>query len=114
MIVFTEGFTKFDSWRKFASYCGIAPFPKTSGSSIRGRTKVSHLANKKLKSLLSLCAKSSIQYNEERKLYYQKRIDLGKNKMSTINIIRNKILARIFAVINRKSPYVDLMKYAAN
>jgi len=113
MIVFTEGFRKFDSWRKFASYCGIAPFPNTSGSSIRGRTKVSHLANKKLKSLLDLCAKSSIQYNEEMKLYYQKRIALGKNKMSTINIIRNKILARIFAVINRKSPYVDLMKYAA-
>ena len=113
MIVFTEGFRKFDCWRKFASYCGIAPFPNTSGSSIRGRTKVSHLANKKLKSLLDLCAKSSIQYNEEMKLYYQKRIALGKNKMSTINIIRNKILARIFAVINRKSPYVDLMKYAA-
>lgn len=113
MIVFTEGFTKFESWRKFASYCGIAPFPNTSGSSIRGRTKVSHLANKKLKSLLDLCAKSSIQYNQEMKLYYEKRIALGKNKMSTINIVRNKILARIFAVINRKSPYVDLMKYAA-
>lgn len=114
MIVFTEGFKKFDSWRKFASYCSIAPFPNTYGSSIRGRTKVSHLANKKLKSLLDLCAKSSFQYNEEMKLYYQKRINLGKNKMSTINIIRIKILARIFAVMNRKSPYVDLMKYAAN
>ncbi|SHJ85115.1 Transposase [Arenibacter nanhaiticus] len=113
MIVFTEGFKKFDCWRKFASYCGIAPFPNTSGSSVRGKTKVSHLANKKLKSLLDLCAKSSIQYNEEMKLYYKKRIELGKNKMSTINIIRNKILARIFAVINRKSPYVNLMKYAA-
>ncbi|TLP70121.1 IS110 family transposase [Maribacter sp. ACAM166] len=113
MIVFTEGFEKFDCWRKFASYCGVAPFPNTSGSSIRGRTKVSHLANKKLKSLLDLCAKSSIQYNEEMKLYYEKRIALGKNKMSTINIVRNKILARIFAVIKRKSPYVDLMKFAA-
>lgn len=113
IIVFTEGFKKFDSWRKFASYCGIAPFPNSSGSSIRGRTKVSHLANKKLKSLLDLCAKSSIQYNEEMKAYYLKRIALGKNKMSTINIIRNKILARIFAVISRKSPYVNLMKYAA-
>lgn len=112
MIVFTDSFKKFDSWRKFASYCGIAPFQNTSGSSIRGRTKVSPLANKKLKSLLDLCAKSSIQYNEEMKLYYQKRIAAGKNKMSTINIIRNKILSRIFAVITRKSPYVDLMKYA--
>ena len=45
--------------------------------------------------------------------YYKTRIDQGKEKMSTINIIRNKLLARIFAVINRKSPYVDFMKYVA-
>lgn len=113
MIVFTEGFKKFDCWRKFASYCGTAPFPNSSGSSIRGRTKISNLANKKIKSLLDLCAKSSIQFNEEMKAYYNKRIAQGKNKMSTINVIRNKILARIFAVINRQSPYVNLMKYAA-
>ncbi|HCO83561.1 MAG TPA: IS110 family transposase, partial [Arenibacter sp.] len=45
MIVHTVGFTAFKSWRKFASYCGIAPFPNRSGTSIRGRTKVSQLAN---------------------------------------------------------------------
>lgn len=113
MIVATEGFKKFDNWRKFASYCGTAPFPNTSGSSIRGRTKVSSLANKKIKSLLDLCAKSSIQFNEEMKSYYIARVSKQKNKMSTINIIRNKILARIFAVVKRETPYVDLMKYAA-
>jgi|TARA_R110000850_G_C9904684_1_gene460105 transposase len=113
MIVFTEGFKKFKNWRKFASYCGTAPFPNSSGSSLRGRTKVSNLANKKMKSLLDLCAKSSIQYNEEMRSYYSIRTAQGKNKMSTINIIRNKLLSRIFAVVNRQSPYVDLMKYAA-
>src|SRR5690554_5555615 len=62
MIAYTANFTKFKNWRKFASYCGIAPFPNSSGTSIRGRTKVSNLANKKIKSLLDLCAKSSIQH----------------------------------------------------
>ncbi len=33
--------------------------------------------------------------------------------MSTINIIRNKLLSRVFAVVNRETPYVDFMKYAA-
>lgn len=47
------------------------------------------------------------------KLYYEKRIAQGKNKMSTINIIRNKLLSRMFAVVNRNKPYVDTMKYAA-
>ena len=113
LIAFTNGFTKFKNWRKFASYSGIAPFPYQSGTSINGKTKVSHLANKRVKSLLDLCAKSAIQYNSEMKQYYNKRIDEGKNKMSTINIIRNKLLARIFAVVERKTPYVDFLKYAA-
>ena len=113
LIAYTNGFTKFKNYRKFASYCGIAPFPNSSGTSIRGKTKVSNLANKKIKTLLDLCAKSAIQHSPEMKIYYAKRINLGQNKMSTINIIRNKLLARIFAVIKRKSPYVDILKYAA-
>lgn len=113
LIAYTNAFTKFNNARKFASFCGIAPFPNSSGTSITGRTKVSHLANKKIKSLLDLCAKSAIQSNLEMKNYYQKRIKQGKNKMSTINIIRNKILSRVFAVVKRQTPYVDFMKFAA-
>ncbi len=113
MIVFTDNFTKFQNWRKFASYSGIAPFPYQSGSSIKGRTKVSHLANKKLKAIINMCAISAIQHNPEMKQYDQKRVLEGKNKMSTINIIRNKLIARVFAVVKRQTPYVDTMKFAA-
>ncbi|WP_299673068.1 IS110 family transposase, partial [uncultured Polaribacter sp.] len=91
MIAYTDGFTKFETWRKFASYCGIAPFANVSGTSIRGKTKVSNLANKKIKSLFDLCAKTAIQHSPEMKAYYHRRLDEGKNKMSTINIIRNKL-----------------------
>lgn len=113
LIAYTEGFTKFKNSRKFASYCGIAPFPNSSGTSIRGKTKVSQLANKRIKSLLDLCAKTAIQHNEEMKIYYNRRINDKRNKMSTINIIRNKLLARAFAVAKRRTPYVDTLKYAA-
>jgi len=112
MIVYTDGFTKFKNWRQFASYCGTAPFPYSSGTSIKGRDKVSHLANKKLKSLLDNCAKVALIYNAEMKLYYEKRVSEGKNTKSTRNIIRNKLLARIFAVVNRGTPYVETMKFA--
>ncbi|SHG78397.1 Transposase, partial [Salegentibacter echinorum] len=106
MIAYTQGFTKFKSWRKFASYCGIAPFPNSSGKSIMGKTKVSHLANKKIKSLFDMCAKTALQHNPEIKQYYNRRIEeQNKEKMSTINVIRNKLLARIFAVVKRGTPY---------
>lgn len=113
MIVFTANFSKFGNSRKFASYCGIAPFPHQSGTSIRGKTKVNHLANKQLKSLLDMCAMNAIRNNPEMKNYYERKVEEGKNKLSTINVIRNKLLARIFAVVNRKTPYINIMKYAA-
>ena len=113
ILVYTDCFSKFENWRKFASYCGIAPFPYQSGTSVKGRTKVSHLANKKIKSIINMCAISSIQHNPEMKAYYQKRVAEGKNKMSVINIIRNKLIARVFAVVKRQTPYVDTMKFVA-
>ncbi len=33
--------------------------------------------------------------------------------MSTINIIRNKLIARMFAVVERGTPYVDTFKFAS-
>jgi len=113
MIAVTHAFTKFPNARKFACYAGIAPFPYQSGTSIRGKTKVSDLANKKIKSLLGNVTGSAIQHNTQLRLYYQRRLAQGKNKRSTQNIIRNKIVALIFAVVERGTPYVKTMKYAA-
>lgn len=113
MLIATENFKKFDTWRKFASYCGVAPFAYQSGTSVKGRTKVSQLANKKIKALVHMCAITAIQHNPEMKQYYERRIAAGKSKMSTINIIRNKLIARIFSVIKRQTPYVNMMKFAA-
>jgi len=112
-IVSTNAFIRFKDHRKFASYCGIAPFKHQSGTSIKGKTRVCHLANKKMKNILNMTAMAAINHNRELKTYYDNRIKKGKNKMSTINIIRNKIVARVFAVIKRNSPYVDLNNFAA-
>ena len=106
-LIKTRGFTRFASARKFACFCGTAPFEHTSGTSIRGKTKVSHLADKQMKTLLDLSAKSAIQHDKELREYYLRRIADGKSKMSTINIVRNKILFRMFAVIKRQTPYSE-------
>ena len=48
-LVLTENFTRFDDPRKFACYAGIAPFEFSSGTSVKGRTKVHPFANKQMK-----------------------------------------------------------------
>jgi hypothetical protein len=35
------------------------------------------------------------------RLYYEKRVQEGKNKMLVINIIRNKVISRVFAAVKR-------------
>lgn len=113
MLAYTDNFSKFKSWRLFASYIGTAPFEHESGSSIRKGKRVSSIANKELKSLLSLAAASSLQYNAEMRLYYQKRLKEGKPKMLIQNIIKNKLVSRVFAAVKRGTPYVDTLKHAA-
>ena len=113
LLVVTNCFRGFEDSRKFACYAGIAPFEKQSGTSLKMKSRVSHYANKKTKVLLNLSAGSAIQSDPELKAYYQRRVANGKSKMSTLNIVRNKIVHRIFAVVKRRTPYVPLYQHAA-
>jgi transposase len=113
LILVTKAFQSFDNWRQVACYAGVAPFEYSSGSSIRGRTKVNHLADKKLKSLLTLCAMNAKKYDAEIKIYYERKVSEGKSKMLVLNNIRCKLIGRIFATVNRGTPYINIQKFAA-
>ena len=113
MLLHTHNYTRFENSRQFASYCGLAPYPYQSGTSIRGRNKVHPISDRKMKSLLSMSAISAIQHDSELKSYYQKRVEEGKPKMLVLNIIRNKIVSRVFATVKRGTPYVELNKFSA-
>lgn len=113
MLLHTHNYTRFENSRQFAAYCGLVPYPYQSGTSIHGRNKIHAISDKKMKSLLSMSAISAIQHDKELKLYYQKRVEEGKPKMVVLNIIRNKIVSRVFATINRGTPYVELSKFSA-
>ncbi|MDP9229688.1 MAG: IS110 family transposase [Bacteroidota bacterium] len=99
LLVYTKGFTAFKNAKELACYCGVVPFNKTSGSSVKYRPSVSPYANMKLKKLLHLCAMSAIQNDKEMKQYFERKVLEGKNKMSVINAVRNKLVHRVFAVI---------------
>ena len=113
MLLHTHNFSRFVDWRQFSAYCGIVPYPHQSGSSINGRRKIHSISDKKMKSLLSMSAISAIQHDTELKTYYKKRVEEGKHKMVALNIIRNKIVSRIFATVKRGTPFVELSPIAA-
>lgn len=107
LYVYTKAFTEFENAKQLACYCGVVPFTKTSGTSVRYKTGVSPYANRKLKKLLHLCAMAAIRWNEDMKRYYERKVGEGKNKMSVINAVRNKLIHRIFAVVRDQRMYVE-------
>ena len=106
VIINTENFNKFESAKQLACYTGVVPFPNESGTIIK-RPRVSHLSNKKLKKVIHMAALSAMKCNKDLRQYYQRKVGEGKNKMSVINAIRNKLIQIIYAVIKRRKPYQE-------
>jgi transposase len=112
MIATTAEFTRIREAKKFACYAGVAPFEHASGSSIRGKTRVSKMANMTMKTLLHMAAMSAIQCSPEMKSFYQRKVSGGKNKMSVINAVRNKLISRVFACVNQDRHYQKNYEFA--
>jgi transposase len=105
ILITTNEFKDINNAKQYACYAGVVPFIKESGI-FKGKGRVSHMANKKVKTLLHMSAIVAIQYNQDLKCYYDRKVnEQKKNKMSVINAVRNKLILRIFACVNHNSPY---------
>ena len=112
VLITTNEFENFDDAKKLACHCGVVPFKNESGISIKGKAKVSHKANKKMKRLLHLAALSAIKVQGEFNQYYKRKIAEGKHVMSVLNAIRNKLVLRIFACVKNKRYYEKNYQYS--
>ncbi|MEM9329107.1 MAG: IS110 family transposase [Bacteroidota bacterium] len=107
ILVVTNEFKQITDPRKMACNCGVAPFKKDSGKSVKGKSKVSHRANKSMKTLFNLAARAAVRHKGELRDYYLRKVAEGKNKMSVMNAVRNKIIHRIFACVRDGRKYED-------
>lgn len=105
MLAKTESFSTITEPRKMACYSGVVPFAHQSGTSVKGKDRVSTYADKALKAVLHLAAMSAIRLKNDLRDYYLRKVAEGKNKMSVLNAVRNKIIHRIFAVIKTQILY---------
>jgi transposase len=111
-IAYTENFTSFDNPRSYAVYVGVVPFDHSSGSSIKGRKRVSHIANKELKQELNQAARSAMQWDKELNTYGQRKLQTKCYKV-VLNNIKFKLILRMFAVVKKGEMYVDNYNKAA-
>ena len=105
VIVATDEFKALSDPKKLACHAGVAPFEYKSGSSVRGKTRVNQHARLRLKSLFHLGAMSAIRIKGELQDYYKRKVGEGKNKMSVLNAVRNKLIHRVCSVVHRQQNY---------
>ena len=47
-----------------------------------------------------------IKLDADLKAYYERKVGEGKSKLSVLNAVKNKLLARVVAVVNKQQEYV--------
>lgn len=114
MIAVTGGFSRFQNARKFCSFAGLTPYSYNSGSSVRSKAKVSKRANQTMKALLHMSAVNvaTRMKDGEYKEYYERKLKEGKHKMCILNVIRAKLVHRMFSVIRRDELYTKQYSHA--
>ena len=69
LVVLTDGFERFNSASELCSYAGITPVIRQSGSSIKGKPRISKIGNAKLRNLLFMCSFNACKYNKACKVF---------------------------------------------
>jgi transposase len=105
LIVLTEGFTKFENAGQLCNYAGITPTTRRSGSSVRGKSRISKVGNRKLRNLLFLCAFSACKHNKACREIYERLTGKGKSKKLALIAVSNKLLKQAFAIAKSGLPY---------
>jgi len=105
ILIYTNEYKDITDPKKFACYAGIAPFPKESGLLVR-RRRLSSMANKRMKSLLHICAAAAATRNAELNVYYKRKLEEGKPKLAVINAVRYKLVLRVFACLKQDRLFI--------
>lgn len=98
LIVFTNGFKDFETSSQLCSYAGLTPIIKQSGSSVRGKERISKMGNRKLRNLLFMCSFNACKYNAACKALYERIVAKGKSKKLALIAVCNKLLKQAFAL----------------
>jgi len=112
IICCTNNFVIKVTGKQLANYAGVVPFENTSGTSVRGKSRVHFMANKELKTLLTMGALSAVQTYPEFTDYYERKMKEGKKHLQVLSAIKNKMLLRVASVVNEQKDYVNNYKKA--
>jgi len=105
LIISSNGFRDFESAKQLISYYGLAPTETSSGTSIKGKPKISKMGNPLVRKKLYMCSLQASKYNKTCRDLYQRLLAKGKPKNVALIAVANKLLKIAFAVAKSGLPY---------
>ena len=98
LIVSTNGFRDFESASQVSSFFGLAPNERSSGSSVRGRTRISKVGDPLLRNHLFLCSFTACVHNPQCKALFERIVLKGKGKELALIAVCNKLIKQAYGI----------------
>jgi len=106
----TDGFVLFKNRNQLISYCGYDVIQKESGTSIRGKSRISKKGNSYIRRIMYMPAMSAARSDENHKKYYLRIVKKGGIKMKGNVAIQRKLLLLIYALFTKNEPFDEKYK----
>jgi len=107
LIVYTKAFRGMENYRQLISYAGLSPVEYSSGSSIRGKSKICKQGGSQLRHILYMCALNAKENNRSCRALYNRLVAKGKNKKLAIIAVCNKLLKQVYGCVKNQTLYDD-------
>ena len=101
LLVGTLNFALCAGPESLTAYAGLAPVPRESGHSIRGRPRIGHDGNGRLRTALYMATLSAARYNPAIKAFYQRLRASGKPPKVARCAAARKLLHQAWALGSR-------------
>lgn len=101
----TLNFTLTTTPEAAANYAGLAPQLRQSGSSVRGRARVGHGGNARLRRAVYMASLSAIQHNPVIKTFYSRLRAAGKPRKVALCAAARKLLRIAWAVATKDQDF---------
>lgn len=105
LLLFAGGFRNVNNYRQLIAKAGLSPREYTSGSSIRGKVRITKMGGSLIRSKLYVCSFSAKKSNAACKALYERLVAKGKNGKLALIAVCNKLLKQAFAIVKSGIPY---------
>lgn len=95
----------FNSARQLAAFAGLTPQEFTSGSSVKGKTRLCKIGNPRLRKALYFPALTSIRHCPQIRAFRERLLHAGKTKMQVVGAVMHKLIRVIYGVLKSGQPF---------